>query len=265
MKQLRKDRTRDAELQTLKAKLDAFHQRQNYCKHDIQVTVDINIPQANDELSQIDLRIAEVEERISGVTDSVDSRAHAVQQLEIELNRVEDQVFEQFCREINVENIRQYEEGQLKIHEEHARQLREYHEQITRLKNQLGYEQSRKMDGAIEKLKQSINKDKREAKEKGEKEKDLLKDVDQISLELEKFEEERTGRQRELDEKNVELSEVKSENSENQRKLLASERRIMTLVCVFMLTLWTRCCYTLPGLAECNYLLGQESITTYQY
>jgi hypothetical protein len=39
MKQLRKDRTRDAELQTLKAKLDAFHQRQNYCKHDIQVTV----------------------------------------------------------------------------------------------------------------------------------------------------------------------------------------------------------------------------------
>jgi structural maintenance of chromosome 1 len=201
MKQLRKDRTRDAELQTLKAKLDAFHQRQNYCKHDIQVTVDINIPQANDELSQIDLRIAEVEERISGVTDSVDSRAHAVQQLEIELNRVEDQVFEQFCREINVENIRQYEEGQLKIHEEHARQLREYHEQITRLKNQLGYEQSRKMDGAIEKLKQSINKDKREAKEKGEKEKDLLKDVDQISLELEKFEEERTGRQRELDEK----------------------------------------------------------------
>jgi structural maintenance of chromosome 1 len=72
------------------------------------------------------------------VTDSVDSRAHAVQQLEIELNRVEDQVFEQFCREINVENIRQYEEGQLKIHEEHARQLREYHEQITRLKNQVG-------------------------------------------------------------------------------------------------------------------------------
>ena len=39
-----------------------------------------------------------------------------------------------------------------------------------------------------------------------------------------------------LTSKNVELSEVKSENGENQRKMIASERRIMTLVCLYIYT-----------------------------
>ena len=58
-------------------------------------------------------------------------------------NNVEDEIFEDFCREINVDNIRQYEERELQVQEDRAKKRMDFDNQKLRLVNQLEYEKSK--------------------------------------------------------------------------------------------------------------------------
>merc|ERR1711962_1609784 len=59
------------------------------------------------------------------------------------MNTVEDRVFKDFCRNIGVSNIRQYEERELKTQQERAKKKLEFENQINRITTQLEYEQKR--------------------------------------------------------------------------------------------------------------------------
>ena len=62
-------------------------------------------------------------------------------------NCVEDELFEDFCREIGVDNIRQYEERELQVQEERAKKRLEFDNQKLRLVNQLEFEKSKDTKG----------------------------------------------------------------------------------------------------------------------
>jgi hypothetical protein len=47
-------------------------------------------------------------------------RGNKLRELKEQMNGVEDEVFRSFCREIGVDNIRQYEERELRVQEERA-------------------------------------------------------------------------------------------------------------------------------------------------
>lgn len=66
------------------------------------------------------------------------------------MNNVEDEVFAEFCRSINVENIRHYEEKELRAQQERAKKRLEFENQRSKLVNQLEYERSRDTEGKIE-------------------------------------------------------------------------------------------------------------------
>ena len=55
------------------------------------------------------------------------------------VNEAEDEVFAQFCRKIGVENIREYEEQQLKVAQEESQARLRFDTQIARLTNQYVY------------------------------------------------------------------------------------------------------------------------------
>merc|ERR1719297_198780 len=69
------------------------------------------------------------------------------------MNTVEDRVFADFCKKINVKNIRQYEERELKSQQERAKKKLEFENQINRISTQLEYEQKRE-----DQLQQNVRK-----------------------------------------------------------------------------------------------------------
>jgi structural maintenance of chromosome 1 len=71
-----------------------------------------------------------------------------VRDLEKRMNTLEDDVFAEFCVEIGVENIRQYEAQEMSERQERDRKLLEFVKQISKLKEQLTYQQSRLQQSA---------------------------------------------------------------------------------------------------------------------
>lgn len=62
---------------------------------------------------------------------------------------MEDELFTDFCSQINVQNIRQYEEKELRAQQERAKRRLEFENQRSKLVNQLEYERSRDTEGII--------------------------------------------------------------------------------------------------------------------
>lgn len=74
------------------------------------------------------------------------------------MNNVEDEVFADFCSQINVQNIRHYEEKELRAQQERAKRRLEFENQRSKLMNQLEYEKSRDTEGTNEPLSIHLNK-----------------------------------------------------------------------------------------------------------
>lgn len=73
---------------------------------------------------------------------SVDQYKARVGQNEQKIHRIEDRVFKNFCASIDVANIRQYEEKELKVVQQRAKRRTDLLLQIERLGQQLEYEKS---------------------------------------------------------------------------------------------------------------------------
>ena len=78
----------------------------------------------------------------------MNERSNKIKQLKTQMNRVEDEVFEAFCEEIGIANIRQYEERELQAQEDRAKKRIEFEDQKGRLQNQLEFERTRDTHGA---------------------------------------------------------------------------------------------------------------------
>merc|ERR1712012_673945 len=71
-----------------------------------------------------------------------------------------DRIFSDFCQNIGVKNIRQYEERELKSQQEKAKRKLEFNNQINRITTQIEYEQKRE-----EQLKQNTRKFERQVQD----------------------------------------------------------------------------------------------------
>merc|ERR1711978_697082 len=88
------------------------------------------------ELEQFAPKIREIEATMR-------KREQQIEATKDKMNTVEDRVFKDFCRNIGVSNIRQYEERELKTQQERAKKKLEFENQINRITTQLEYEQKR--------------------------------------------------------------------------------------------------------------------------
>ena len=77
------------------------------------------------------------------------------------MDNVEDNVFRDFCQQIGVDNIRQYEERELRVARDRDKRRMEFQNQEQRLRNQLEYERSRDTEAPMRKWQDMIDEEKR--------------------------------------------------------------------------------------------------------
>jgi structural maintenance of chromosome 1 len=91
------------------------------------------------ELGTLKPQMKKEEAEIAKLQKEVSSIAAAV-------HKIEDKIFDHFCKKINVKNIRVYEEQQGGLAKESALQRNDFSRQISKLQNQLTFDQGRLQD-----------------------------------------------------------------------------------------------------------------------
>lgn len=148
-----------------------------------------------------------------------------IKRLEEEIARIEDHIFEDFCAQINVANIREYEAMQYGVSDEVTERRAQFSTQKTRLETQLNFEKNQ-LNELIERLRKLEITSVNDAKSKAQLETDLAGmsgKSESLKTNLESFKQQL--------EKQIHLEEEKqTEINEISRALEAKGRDVETIL-----------------------------------
>lgn len=229
LKELSKHRRKEPQLQNLKSQIDGLRNRLRYSHKDKETTEKQSLTAISKDLDFIEKELRSLEPKRDELRKSMEKRSTAITNTEKRMNRVEDQVFREFCDQIGVENIRQYEERQLRSQQERAQRRLEFSNQESRLMNQLDYERGRDTKGQLKKLKDSRAADKEEFEKLEAEEKEKLKIIELVDSELQKLHLEKSSKKSEIDEKEQEIREVKKDVMQCVKDVTAHQKQMTAM------------------------------------
>uniref|UniRef100_A0A915EHG8 Structural maintenance of chromosomes protein n=1 Tax=Ditylenchus dipsaci TaxID=166011 RepID=A0A915EHG8_9BILA len=106
-----------------------------------------------------------IEERIRSLTQQMAERCAQIEKLEESSNRIADDIYRDFCANIGIRHIREYEQREMKIHEENSRKMNEFERELDRLRYELEYLQSEDKKASVQKSLEKIEALKTEQKQ----------------------------------------------------------------------------------------------------
>ncbi|XP_014241768.1 structural maintenance of chromosomes protein 1A isoform X2 [Cimex lectularius] len=133
---------KESELNTVESQIRGLETRIRYAKTDKEKTLK-QIEGLEQELRVMEARYEETGPRREKIEKSMAERDIRIQEMKERMNSVEDVVFKDFCRKIGMENIRQYEERELRSQQERMKKRMEFENQKNRIVNQLEFEKSK--------------------------------------------------------------------------------------------------------------------------
>lgn len=229
LKDLSKHRRKEPELQNLRSQIDGLEHRLRYSTKDKETTEKQTLGDISKDLKVIQKELDSLEPKREKLLLSMAARSEEITITEKRMNRVEDQVFRAFCEQINVDNIRQYEEKQLKAQQERAQRRLEFSNQESRLMNQLEYERGRDTKAQLRKMEESMAADDVEIEKLRGEEKEKLKVIERETSDLEKLRLEKSAKKAEIDEKDLEVKEVKKGLMHHVRDLTALQKQLTAM------------------------------------
>ncbi|KAL6210710.1 hypothetical protein ACLB2K_015942 [Fragaria x ananassa] len=167
---------------------------------------------------------------------AVDKRSTEINKLEKRINDIVDRLYKGFSKSVGVDNIREYEEKQLKVSQSMAEERLSLSSQLSKLKYQLEYEQNRDMATRIEELQSSISnlqkdlervqKKEFEANSAAEKASD---EIEQLKEDAQEWKSKSEGCEKEIQEWNKRGSTATTNVSKLNRQINSKETQIEQL------------------------------------
>lgn len=221
LRELMKIKRKETDLKQLQTQAQGNQTRLKYSQSELEIIKKKHLTHCYMERSKLESELANYESQIEMLRGGVAERAVRIEELQKKINKMEDDVFHEFCIEIGVENIRAYEQEHVKQQEENDRKRLEFENQKTRLAIQLDFSrgQLEKESSRFSKLTETMLIDEGEmAKLKKEEERVLLV-VNEAMAELHQF-------KNLLILKKSEAGEAQHQVEEVRKKLLTINREI---------------------------------------
>jgi len=182
-------------------------------------------------MSELEVLSQKKDEKANAEIDAIKAELQSLQEAQNSVNRVEDKIFESFCKSINVENIREYEGHHLQLQQQNSVEQERLETTVSKLQHQINFE-TEQLEGLIE----------RQASVQSSSEK-TLKNIDSVTAKKQQVQDEMqeivqeiaqlTSRRDELvqaqSEKSAIVSETKKELSKVIKVLDATSRDISGL------------------------------------
>ncbi|XP_078465757.1 structural maintenance of chromosomes protein 1A-like [Lampetra planeri] len=132
-------RRKEADLRQIQSQLHGMQTRLKYSQSDMEQTR-VKLQASLQEKSKLESQLANLEPHMDEVREGMAARDNEAEEVTEKMNKLEDEVFKDFCVEAGVANIREFEEVKLKWREEVTKKGSEFDNQKTRLGIQLDYE-----------------------------------------------------------------------------------------------------------------------------
>uniref|UniRef100_A0A3B3ZYL3 Structural maintenance of chromosomes protein n=1 Tax=Periophthalmus magnuspinnatus TaxID=409849 RepID=A0A3B3ZYL3_9GOBI len=137
LSELMKLSRKEADLKQIQAECHGAQTRLKYSSTDLDLLRRRALPKIQADISRLESDLANLESEIQMQEEHLEEK-----DLFICCTQMEDEVFAEFCEEIGVKTIREYEQEHLKNHTEHDKKRLEFESQVVRLNAQLEYEQT---------------------------------------------------------------------------------------------------------------------------
>jgi structural maintenance of chromosome 1 len=139
---------KESELNTVDSQIRGLETRLRYAKTDMESTMK-QIKAVDTELGKLSEEMHKYGPKIEEIEKTMQTREQQIEEIKLQMNSVEDVVFSQFCQEIGIRNIRQYEDRELRAQEERKQKRLEFQKQINRITSNLEFEKSRDTQSKI--------------------------------------------------------------------------------------------------------------------
>ncbi|XP_043371222.1 structural maintenance of chromosomes protein 1B isoform X5 [Dermochelys coriacea] len=164
LKELMKIKRKETDLKQLQAQCQGTQTRLKYSQSELENVKKKHLSNFYKEKSKLESELVNIKSQCAMLNEGLLQRAEKIEEFQKKMNEVEDAVFQDFCEEIGVENIRVFEQERVKQQEETDRKRLEFENQKTRLSIQLEYSrgQLQKLVNKIHMLKEAVRKDEAE-------------------------------------------------------------------------------------------------------
>ncbi|XP_063792659.1 structural maintenance of chromosomes protein 1A isoform X2 [Pseudophryne corroboree] len=211
LKEQMKAKRKEAELRQVQSQAHGLQMRLKYSQSDLEQTKTRHLAMNMQEKSKLESELANFSPRINDIKRIIQSRDREMKELKEKMNVVEDEVFEEFCLEIGVRNIREFEEEKVKRQNEIAKKRLEFENQKTRLGIQLDYEknQLKEDQGKVQTWEQSVKKDENEIEKLKKEEQRHMKIIDETMAQLQDLKNQHLAKKSEVNDKNHQMEEIR--------------------------------------------------------
>ncbi|KAF3855223.1 hypothetical protein F7725_023278 [Dissostichus mawsoni] len=187
MRDLMKLKRKDSDLKEVVAQAQGAQTRLKYSKTDLDNIRKKDILKCQAEISRMESELANLDCQIQMQQESVETKDAEMRKIREQVHQMEDLGFSDFCAEIGVDNIRQYEQENLKHQTEIDNKRLEFDSQCTRLNAQMEYQQEQleQQKNKLHKMEETIDKEERTMAEQRKEEELLVAVEESLSKHLE--------------------------------------------------------------------------------
>ncbi|XP_006031721.2 structural maintenance of chromosomes protein 1B isoform X1 [Alligator sinensis] len=216
LKELMKIGRKETDLKQLQAQCQGTQTRLKYSQSELEILKKKQLANFYKEKSKLGSELVNIKSECAMLNEGLAQRVRKMEEFQKKINEVEDSIFQEFCEEIGVENIRVYEQEHVKQQEEIDRKRLEFENQKTRLSIQLEFSrgQLQKQINKISALKEAVHKDEAEIV-------NLKKDEEKCLLMVNEVMEEQQHLKDRLMTQKSEVTKAQSEIEEARKILLA--------------------------------------------
>lgn len=221
---------KEGDLMVITSQIQGFESRLRYSKSDLLQT-----EKRNEELSR-DIKALEASSLkfrpiIEEIKARMDKREVEINEIRGLMNRVEDEIFTDFCVQLGVDNIRQYEERQSKASQEKENRLLQYESEKNSIQSRLLYERSKDTSENVRRWETTVDQEDRNLLEAKEAERHEMRAIEEEMNKVEQLKNDKISQKTECDRVEELITEKKRALQTLQKEISTIEKNITTLGC----------------------------------
>lgn len=227
---------RGTQEETLEGELTGLEQRLAYSREELNY-IERNLDSKKREVAHTQRQLQELQPKLDEATKLLDELRVRVEALESVVSEAEDEIFADFCRRLNYEDIRSYEKRQGSLQQEAAQKRLEFRTQISKLENQLTFETQRlrQTTERIANLEKNSQRDQDLVSELEDEKNQIEEQMDVLSAEMEVLKEELEGKKSALESRAEKANELRREVAKRSKDLDETSKTIAGLVGILWL------------------------------
>lgn len=229
LKEMMKRTRKESDLTTLQSQIRGLETRVRYSVTDRDNIRNKSMANLEKEIGRLEAELAKQEPLLKQLEEEMRKQAAKVDELQEAQNGVEDRVFADFCASIGVDNIRQYEERELRVTQERDKKKLELENQRSRLENRIEYERTKDTGANVQKWQTTVQDDEQELESLKQAEKAQMDSIDEQMQALEKLKSSKISKKQELDAAEESMGEIRKRLTAVQKDIAAVQKALTAL------------------------------------